>query len=220
MSFKGQIEAKCPKGCEPFETEIWSFIRGDNSIELRDAILARECNLLLCPTCSNAFIPDEPYVYYEPNREILGFVFPETYRERESYWREKMREDFAQMRESLGAGLSLDVEPQLFFGVEELARLLEDEDYRGEEDEVMEFIAKDLGLSIYRVGPRYARENGVPGLLPYVPARRGEPAGPESVIAGLERIVAANDRLTAFSGYLEKLRASRALPPASRVKAA
>lgn len=219
MSFKGQIEAKCPKGCEPFETEIWSFIRGDRSIELRDAILARECNLILCEQCNSAFVPAEPYVYFEPRREILAFVFPESYREKEDYWRGKMKEDFVLMKESLAGEVSLDLEPQIFFGVDELAELLEDEDYRGEEDEVMEFIAKELGLGIYKVSPRYARERRVPGLLPYAPSKRGEKADVKNVVAGLEKIVAANDRLTAFSGFLKTLRAEGKLPPASTVRA-
>lgn len=222
MSFKGEIEAKCPKGCEPFAAEVWSFIRGDRSVELRDAILARECNLILCPQCNGAFIPEEPYVYFEPQRELLGFVFPESYRAKSEFWREKMRADFALMKKSLGTELSLDVEPELFFGIEELAVLLEKEDWNGEEREVMEFIARDLGLELYQVSPRYARENQVPAALPFAPGAPGGPATPQSVIAGLEKLVAANDRLTAFSGFLAKLRAQKApeLPPASQVKAA
>ena len=220
MSFKGQIEAKCPKGCEPFVTDIWSFIRGDKDVNLRDAILARECNLILCDACETAFVPPEPYIYHEPQRELLAFVFPESYREKEAFWRAKMKEDFLLMRESLGPESTLDTEPQIFFGVDELAQLLEDEDWRGEEDEVMEFIAKELGLALYRVSPGHARRERVPGVLPYAPQRPGEQATPENVRAGLEKIVAANDRLTAFSGFLEKLRKEPVLPPASSVKRA
>ncbi len=218
MSFKGEIEAKCPRGCEPFEAEVWSFIRGDRSVELRDAILARECNLLLCPACNSAFIPEEPYVYFEPQRELLAFVFPESYRGKEAFWRDKMRADFALMKESLGADLSLDLEPELFFGEEELAKVLEREDYAGEEREVMEFIANDLGLSLYQVSPRYAREHDVPASLPFT----GKTATPSSVVAGLEKLLGENDRLTAYGGFLSKLKAQRepALPPASQVKTA
>ena len=49
MSFKGVIEARCPRGCESFETEIWSFIHGRRSPELRETAQAGELNLLLCP---------------------------------------------------------------------------------------------------------------------------------------------------------------------------
>lgn len=219
MSFKGEIEAQCPKGCEPFTAEVWSFIRGDQSPALRDTILARECNLLLCDQCDTAFIPPEPYVYFEPQAEILAFVFPESDRAKESFWRQKMHDDFLVMGAGLGPELSIDVEPEIFFGLEELAELLEKEDYLGEEREVMEFIAKDLGLSLYQVSPRHSRQNGVPRSLPF-DSSLGKKATRESVIRGLEKLIAANDALTTFGRYLEDLKpdGSDGLPPPSTVK--
>ncbi len=218
MSFKGTIEARCPNGCEPFSTEVWSFIRGEESPDLRMAVLARECNMILCPKCDSAFFPPAPFVYYEPRFEILAFVFPESYRAREKYWRGKMHEDFLQLRQALGSELSLDLEPEIFFGPEGLALLLEGEDYRGEEREVMECIALGLGLSLYRVSPRFARDNGVPSVLPYQ-AGKGRP-DPESVIQGLERLMAANEHLPAYREYLRALKASSPgrLPPGSQVR--
>lgn len=215
MSFKGEIETQCPKGCEPFETEIWSFIRGDSSPALREALLAREMNLLLCPSCDAAFFPEEPYVYFEPQAEILAFVFPESFRDREDYWRKKMGEDFTTMKTALGPELPIAQEPEIFFGLEELALLLEGEDYRATEREVMECLANELGLSLYHVSPQYARQNGVPASLPYV---GGRPATRESVIRGLEKLIAANDRLAAFGEYLKSLRsyAGHGLPPESK----
>src|SRR5579885_2279700 len=133
MSFKGEIEARCPKGCEAFTTEVWSFIRGDQSPELRDAILWRECNLLLCPECGAAFFPEAAYIYYEPAAELMAFVFPESFREKADFWRKKMHEDFVTIKQSLGKEVTLLQEPEIFFGHEELAVLLEKEDFRGEE---------------------------------------------------------------------------------------
>lgn len=216
MSLKGQIEAKCPNGCEPFEAELWSFIRGDTDPDLRLALKARECNLILCPACEKPFFPEEPYIYFEPGAELLVFVFPESFRAKEQFWREKMRADFEQMKTVLGDSLPTSMEPIILFGVDPLAELLDFEDFRGEEREVMEWVAKDLGLSIYKVSPRYAREHEVPGSLPYAPAR-GEAATRESVIVGLEKLLAANNRLEAYRRYLDKLKSSGdALPPAAQ----
>ncbi len=216
MSFKGEIEAKCPKGCESFTTEVWSFIRGDQSPELRDAILWRECNLLLCPECGVAFFPEASYIYYEPSAELMAFVFPESHRAKEGFWRKKMHEDFVTIKESLGKEITLLQEPAIFFGHEELAELLEQEDFRGEEAEVMEAFAKELGLSLYRVRRAFARDEGVPRTLPYAPKKAGAPATRESVIAGLEKVLAANDRLAEYAAYLARLKAdpAAALPPA------
>src|SRR5581483_2251672 len=119
--------------------------------------LAREFNMLLCPGCDTPFFPEASYVYFEPAADILAFVFPESYRDKEAYWREKMQTDFAAMKESLGEELGLDVEPELFFGIDDIGELLEREDWHRDERDVMEFIAKDLGLSIYRVKAGFAR---------------------------------------------------------------
>ncbi|MEK7857938.1 MAG: CpXC domain-containing protein [Elusimicrobiota bacterium] len=217
MSFKGEIEAKCPKGCEAFTAEVWSFIRGDQSQDLRLAVMFRECNMILCPGCQAAFFAPAPYVYFESQLELLAFVFPESYKEKEAYWRDKMHEDFEVFKTSLGAEVSLDVEPEIFFGTEGLALLLENEDYRGEEREVMEFVAKELGLSLYRVSPVYAREKNLPSALPF----EGGAADRASVIAGLKKLLAANDRLTAYQAYLDMFAAGKApLPPASKIKTA
>src|SRR4051812_24462663 len=210
MSFKGQIEARCPKGCEPFTTEVWSFIRGDQSPELRDAILWRECNLILCETCSLAFFPENAYIYYEPPAELLAFVFPESYRAKEAFWRAKMHEDFVAVKQTLGKVISIDQEPEIFFGHEELAELLEKEDYRGEEREVMEALAGELGLSLYQVSPSFSRERGVPRSLPFLAGKKGAKADRAAVVAGLEKLLAANDRLREYQSYFERLKADAA----------
>ena len=219
MSFRGEIEARCPKGCEPFTTEVWSFINGGASPELREAVMARECNMLLCPGCDAVFFPPEPYVYFEPDAELLAFVFPESFREREEFWRKKMHDDFETMRANLGKSLPLEVEPEIFFGIEDLAVLLEGEDYRGVETEVMEAVASGVGLSLYRVSRKFAREKGVPRSLPYDGAKGGR-ASLESLVLGLEKLLAANGRLGAYKAYLASLRSSppEKLPPRSRDK--
>lgn len=208
MSFKGHIDAKCPSGCEPFDTEVWSYINAADE-DLRLAVLFREANLLICPHCEKPFFPDTTLVYHEPDLQLMAFVMPESYKEKEAYWREKMHEDFKIFRKTL-KDLPEGMEPEVFFGVAELSALLESEDFRREEREVMEAVAAELGLSVYRVDAAYARRHGVPATLPY----KGKAATRETVLAGLETLIAENDRLTAFSDYLKQLKASKnGLPP-------
>lgn len=219
MSLKGEIEAKCPNGCEPFTAEIWTYVQGDKEPELRLALMAREFNLILCPGCDKPFFPPEPYIYYEPQAEVLAFVFPESYREKADFWRAKMHEDFVIFKKGMAGRLAADLEPEIFFGIDELAELLEGEDYRGEEREVMEYYAKELGLSIYPVNRGHSRQKGVPPALPYVPNGSKAPTRAE-VIAGLKKVVEANDRLTAYGKYLAELSGAPAagLPPRSTFK--
>ncbi|MFA6317693.1 MAG: CpXC domain-containing protein [Elusimicrobiota bacterium] len=210
MSFMGAIDARCPGGCPSFETEVWSFIRGDTSPALREAILARECNLLLCPTCDKPFYAEAPYVYFDPGVELLAFVFPESFRKKRAFWLAKMRVDFQQMRGAMGAVLPKGLEPEVFFGVEGLAELLEADDLRGVETEVMEAVAKDLGLGLYRVSPAFARRQGLPSSLPCA----DKVARLQAVLEGLKKLLEANGALPSFRACLKKLgRSGAALPP-------
>ncbi len=213
MSFKGVIEARCPRGCESFETEIWSFIHGRRSPELRETAQAGELNLLLCPGCGAAFFAEAAYVYFEPEDGIIAFVFPESHRAEEPRWRGKMRDDFAALKKVMGEKMPIDIEPEVFFGPDGLAELLEARDRLAEEVEVMAAVAGGLGLALYRVPPVFSRRQGVPALLPHIAGAQALTR--EGLIAGLERLLAANDRLTTYRGFLDSLRASpkAGLPP-------
>ena len=215
MSIKGIVEASCPAGCESFEVEVWSFIHGAKSPALREAALVKECNLLICPGCGAPFFAEAPYIYFDPDAEILMFVFPDSFRREEARWRLKMGEDHLALKRALGKNLPVDLAPELCFGPEGLSALLRDDDCRDEEREVMEFLARDLGLSVYRISPRFARRRGLPAALPYAPAP-GEAVTRASLIDGLRRLLAANDRLTTYQACLDGLLASAdaALPPA------
>jgi hypothetical protein len=217
MSFQGTIEANCLSCTDGFEAPIWSFVHGGKDAILRDQAKAMECNLLLCPSCGAAFVPEAAWIYYEPDDEILAFVFPLSYKAEETKWRDKMKADFAAMREALGDHLPVGHEPEVFFGPEGLAKLLEQEDWRRDERDVMAFFAHDLKLSLYKASPAWARANGAPALLPYT----GKTPSRDTIISGLKKIVAANDRLTAWSDYLAKLEKdpSSGLPPAAMAPA-
>ncbi len=216
MSLQGQIETRCPSCSEAFETPVWSFVHGERDSDLREKVKARECNLLLCPQCGGAFMPEVPWVYYEPGAEILAFVFPETWRGEESKWRAKMEEDFAQMRAALGERLPADMSPEVYFGQEDLGGLLEAEDWRVDERDVMAHYAKDLGLKVYKASPRWARAQRAPSELPY----RGAKPTREALLEGLRALVAANDRLTAWADYLAALEkeSGAGVPPAAKTK--
>ncbi len=208
MSFMGEIETRCPHGCDPFSTPVWSFVNAVKTPELRDTIKALELNLLLCPGCDKAFAPEATWIYYEPALEILAFVFPESFKADEPKWRSKMEEDYAVLRESLGGDLPVSTPPEIFFGQQGLADLLEFEDFRGDERDVMAHYAEDLGLSLYKASPAWAREHGAPNVLPY----KGKIATRESVLAGIQDLLVANDRLTAWADYRQALAAEPAAP--------
>ena len=214
MSFQGDIEARCPACAEVFEAPVWSFVHGGTDIALRDQIKARECNLLLCAHCNEAFVPEVSWIYYEPASEILAFVFPESWRAEQSTWRDKMKADLDQMRKVLSGKLPADLEPEIFFGQDGLGELLEKDDWRVDERDVMEYFAKDLGLSVYRARPSWARAQGAPAEFPY--AGKGVPTR-ASLIAGMKAVLDANERLTPWANFLLKFEkdSDAAIPPAA-----
>ena len=215
MSFQGNVEASCPSCTDSFDAPVWSFVHGGTDVALRDQIKARECNLLLCPQCGAAFMPEVSWIYYEPDAEILAFVFPEAWRAEEAAWREKMKADFATMRATLSKSLPADLEPAVYFGQDDLGDFLEKEDWRVDERDVMEEYAKELGLSVYKASPVWARANAAPSEYPY--AGKGAPTR-QALIAGMKTLLAANDRLTAWSDFLAKFEGDlgAALPPAAK----
>ena len=162
-------------------------------------------------------MPEVAWIYYEPDAEILAFVFPDAWQAEEARWRGKMKEDDEQMRVVLGARLPLDMVPEVYFGQDGLAGLLEAEDWRRDERDVMAFLAAELGLSIYKASPVWARANAAPSALPY--KGKGAPTR-ASLIAGLKALTAANDRLTAWSDFLARCEddAAAALPPAAKAR--
>lgn len=217
MSFQGTIQAECPKCGDEFETPIWSFVHGGKDEALRDQAKAAECNLLLCPSCGEAFLPEASWIYFEPGAELLAFVLPESWRAEEEKWREKMRADFEQMRGVFGEEASLDLEPIVFFGPDGLSQMLEAEDWRRDERDVMDHFAAELKLGVYAVSPSWARAHRAPSCIPY----SGTAPTRQSLIEGMRALVAANDRLTAWSDFLAEYEKDSAagVPPAAKARA-
>ncbi|MFH1724100.1 MAG: CpXC domain-containing protein [Elusimicrobiota bacterium] len=218
MSFRGAIEARCPNGCGPAMTEVWSFVRGDVDEALRDSLLAGELNLLLCERCGQPFYPETTVVYFDARTELVAFVFPESHRKDADRWRRKMREDFAEMRRVLATRMPLKAEPLSFFGFDEIRALLQAEDDLEDEVMVAEFLCRELELAAYQVDRTFARLRHLPRIMPYAgapPSARGRAFSRDAARSGLDALLKANGRLRAFRRWIEFLKTSTEAPPAA-----
>ncbi len=211
MSFRGAVQARCPKGCE-VEVEIWSFVRGDKDAHLRNALLAGELDLVLCPECGLLFRPESPLVYYDPAAELLVFAFPESYAKEEKRWRKKMGEDLGVMRRAMGADLPIATEPILLFGLEPLRELLKSEDSLEDEVDVAREYCKGLGLKMRRVLRSHARALGLPRLLPCRPEEKDAPMTRKAALDALDALLAADDALESYAKWRKEI-ASKGPPP-------
>jgi len=205
MSLTGVVTARCPFGCEPFATEVWSVIRGDLDPELKVRLLAGEINLLSCPHCDRVFYYEHTLIYLDADRELLAFIYPESYAADEARWRERMREDFQRFKACAPKSESrVDFEPCLFFGLAAFREMLTHEQELLEEYEVAEAVARGSGLAIYRVRPGYARGKGIPDRLPLA----GGGSLEQRLREGLKRLLALNGRLTRYARMLEEVERS------------
>lgn len=210
MSFTGTIEAKCPGCSETEEFEIWSFVRGDLDETLRERVKGGELNVLECAHCGRLFYPEASWVYADAVRELVAFVFPESYEAQADVWRRKMKEDYERMR-PVAVKLGLLEEPVVLFGPYRLAEILQRSDDLEDEAEVGRYFFEKLGLRSRLVRAAFAREHDFPRRLPYAPS-----AGQytrEGAVAGLKKLIEANDRLEGYRRWLEYLEGDGPQPP-------
>jgi hypothetical protein len=198
-SLKGLVEVQCPNGCAPFEARVWSLIRLDSNPELKEELLAGQLNLLSCEKCHRHFYYDQTIVVHDPRSELLAFVFPEECSAEAERWRAKMVQDYETLQRG---GEKLDYAPILFFGLQDLRTLLEQEDNLIDESEIARHLTKALGLELYSVKPSVARERGIPVFLPREPNGGELRAG---LVSGLQKLLKENPYLQHYDAYLKRL---------------
>lgn len=208
MSFLGKVQARCPKGCQPRDVEIWSFINGGADSSLRESLLAGDLNLVSCEECGAIFYPEATVVYYDAAAKFLAFAFPESYRHEEALWRKKMEEDYTAMRQILPGTSPAAIEPQIYFGIDSLQRQLQAEEDLAAEVEIAKLLSRDMKLALYSVERSFARSRNLPWLLP---CRRS--ASWASAMEGLRSLLKANDRLEGYRRWEKTLGSQKALPP-------
>ena len=202
MSLKGIFPVECPHCGEKFEAHCWTIVHGGQDEDIKELFFTGEFDLLMCPKCDTVFRHEEPFVYLEPEKELVLFVMPESYRAEKDRWIAKMQADFEQIREMFmeTPGAS---EPRCIFGLDGLQEILASDRDRSEETEVMEFMAAEAGLKVLAVIPDKARELDIPFSLPVDGG-----LGVKSAIKAAEKLIAVNSflpRLKKLSEVLENL---------------
>ncbi|MGN0022763.1 MAG: CpXC domain-containing protein [Elusimicrobiaceae bacterium] len=206
-SIKGEGGATCPNGCEPFDAEYWTLVRGDQDAELKEALLGGELNLISCPSCGEFFYHDRDVVYFDPPKELLAFVSPKADKDNFDEIKKKMQKDFEFLRKNL-AEMNINYSPFYLAGMEELKSLLEYDDYSSCQSEVIAASAAQKGFKVTPLAPSAARVNGYPLYLPV----DGDKYEARSVLKAAEALLAANPALTLLSALIKDLKAGKDLP--------
>ena len=203
MSTKGAFRVECPHCGEGFDADFWTVVRGDRDLEVKELILSGEFDLLMCPKCEEMFQHAEPFLYIDPERDLLAFVMPETYLDKKDEWIARMKKDYEPVRASLASHQGVSAEPLYLFGLAPLTALLENDRDREEETEVMEFMAREDGLQLLAVRPAAARELDIPFSVPMPAGLKGRAAA----LRAAEALRARNDALPRLKKLVDALSA-------------
>lgn len=203
MATQGAFRVECPHCGESFDADFRTVVRGDRDSEIKELILSGEFDLLMCPKCEKMFPHEEPFLYIDPPRDILAFVMPESYQEQKEKWTAKMRADYEPLKDSLCAAQGLASEPLFLFGLAPLAALLEADRDREEETEVLEFLAREEGMSLVPVKPAAARELDITFTIPLPSGLKGRAAA----LKAAEVLRAKNDALPRLKTLIDALSA-------------
>ncbi len=206
-SIKGECSVACPNGCEPFDAEFWTLIRGDHDDELKDALLGGEINLVSCPSCGEFFYHDRTIIYFDPPRELLALVSPKADKASFDTVKEQMKKDFETIKKTL-TSLNIDYEPFYLSGLEEAKALLEYEDNAVLESEVTALQSAQAGFKCVSLKPSAARAAQFPYQVPY----EGDEYTKESALKAAKIVLANNPSLKLLANFSNALAKGAPLP--------
>jgi hypothetical protein len=76
------VQISCPNCRTPFRTGIYSLVDAGEQPELKQALLAGQLNLAICPNCGVASALGAPLVYHDAAKQLCFVYFPQELRAR------------------------------------------------------------------------------------------------------------------------------------------
>lgn len=202
MSYLVQQESVCTHCQYPNEVEVWSIINVKSDPELRDILLGGELNMAECASCKEFFYAEHFLLYHDPAYELMAFVYPHSYADDKPQWEKKTAEDFARTQADTMPADRQNYFPVTLFGLDQLVFQVEDDEEKAIQGEIAKLLSPDHGFQTKTLRPSEARRLNLPIAIPYI-----EPQGLNraSVMAALEKLKAANDRLYVYTKFEEML---------------
>lgn len=163
-SIKGEGSVNCPHCEESFDAEFWTLIRGDEDLELKDALIGGELNLVSCPSCGHFFYHERTIIYFDPTIELLAFVWGGREEDFEKH-KAQMKKDFELLKNNL-TSLHIDYQPFYLKSLAELKAMIEYEDFTRTQSEVIATLAAENNFKVIALKPSVARVSGFPFYAP------------------------------------------------------
>lgn len=203
MSFSLDQEVTCAACGEPFAAALWSSINVREHPALQEEILAGQLNVVDCPRCGRIVYAERFVLYHDPDAELMAFVYPKDYEADADKWRGKTAEDFAVAQASMQEKERLPYRPLTLFGLDALVALIQEEQEKVDQGDILEALAPSLPLEFRRLRRSLARAHGLPAALPLSKDR--EKNADDRLREGLKVLLEANDRLKVYADLLERL---------------
>jgi hypothetical protein len=199
MSVLIESEIPCTYCQFPNAVEIWSIVNVKEDPELRDLLLGGELNMTDCTSCHKVFFAESFLLYHDPAAELLAFVYPHAARDERARHEEKTRTDFETLKASSENAAAFNYAPMSFFGLDELVRLLEEEDERNIQAEIVATLAPELKMPVALLRSSLARDQKVPRVVPgFAQSDRFDRS---QLLSALERVEGANPLLSVYSDW-------------------
>jgi hypothetical protein len=201
MSVLLEREIPCSHCRFPNSVEIWSIVNVKEDPELKDLLLGGELNMAECASCHKIFYAEHFLLYHDPEAELLAFVYPFEARSERATYEEKTRQDFEALKAASESASAFSYAPLTFFGLDELVRLLEEEEAMGIQAEIVAAMAPQIKLPTAAIRPSVARGQHIPWVVPgFDKSDRFDRA---KLLSALRKVEEANSHLSVYADWLK-----------------
>lgn len=197
MSTFNEIDVTCEECAEEFTGTIWTAVHAQEDPELKDILLGGELNILMCPKCSRAAYQDHFVLYQDPAAELIAYIYPPNQAVEADFLHKAMRTSFLDAQQVYPLKERKEYEPILVFGLETFVEMMHEEESRAEQSQIAEAICKEQKIPYLLLRPSKARSLGLLRVLPVQGEARK--ADRQSVLAGLEKLLAVNPELDFYA---------------------
>lgn len=203
MSILTNCEIKCHCG-ETFEAELWKAVNVFDDPDLRELILSGRFNTVQCPKCNHLFYYEHFFIYQDLANELIAYVYPKEHEAMAASYRKKMLEDFKEASSGIEGFDEIDFHPVLYFGIEDLIKTLNNEDYIKDEIDILGFLAKRIGLDLVHIKPSAARNLCVMHTIPK--KKESSCDIKKDIVLGLEKLLEHNPNLAEYEKFLKRVK--------------
>lgn len=203
MSAFNDLDIVCTQCEEEFRGTVWTAIHAGVDPELKDLLMGGELNMVACPKCGFVSFQDNFLIFQEPEDELVAYVYPENQEELRAEMHGLMMAGFKEAQLGFPEKERLAYDPVLFFGLESLVEMIQEELDWTEQSDVAEAICREKKLGYIRIRPSESRRLKLPRVLP----RAGTAALPDrtAVIQGFKALLAENGLLTLYTQRLQDI---------------